>query len=77
MKKNPSQRVWVYAPPPPPPKFKADEKEQMLVKVREKVGNLSKLSQRISKNLYSVYVPSCQICHNKAYEVKLWDIALT
>jgi len=47
MKKNPSQRVWVYAPQPP--KFKADEKEQMLVKVREKVGNLSKLSQRISK----------------------------
>ena len=29
------------------------------------------------KNLYSAYVPSCQIYHNKAYEVKLWHIALT
>jgi len=29
------------------------------------------------ENLYSVYTSPCLICHNKAYEVKLWDIALT
>jgi len=34
-------------------------------------------ADNVSKNLYSVYTSPCLICHNKAYEVKLWDIALT
>ena len=47
MVKNLSQRVWVYKPQPP--KFKPNEKDQFLEKVKAEIGNMPKLSQKISR----------------------------
>lgn len=47
MVKKSSQRVWVYKPQPP--KFKPNEKDQFLEKVKAEIKNMPKLSQKISR----------------------------